>query len=99
MLPRGAEYQARDTAESQQATSRNLGGALPLEAIRAAWPDYEYRIKLDQGTLDLMLVREGQWLEAKGSMKEGEPSAALYRNWLAPEPLRSLDPARVTLMP
>ncbi len=41
-------------------------------AIRAAWPDYEYRIELDQGTLDLMVL-EGQWLKAKGLVKKASP--------------------------
>jgi NitT/TauT family transport system substrate-binding protein len=98
VLLKGEGHVARNAAESQEATSRYVGGAVPLEAIRASWPDYEYRIKLDQGTLDLM-VREGQWLKGKGLVKEGEPTAALYRKWFAPEPLRALDPARVTLSP
>lgn len=97
-LLKGEEFVRRDVNESQEATSRFVGGAMPLEAIRASWPDYEYRVKLDQGTLDLM-VKEGQWLKAKGLVKEGEPTAALYRKWFAPEPLKSLDPARVTLAP
>lgn len=97
-LVKGDELVARQPAESQEATSRYVGGVVPVEAVRAAWGDYEFRVKLDQGTLDLM-VKEGRWLKAKGLVKEGDPSAALYRKWFAPEALRSLDPARVQLAP
>jgi NitT/TauT family transport system substrate-binding protein len=69
-----------------------------LQAVRAAWPEYEFRIKLDQAMLDTM-VKEGQWLRAKGLIKEGDPTPALYRKWLVDGPLKALDPSRVTLAP
>jgi ABC-type nitrate/sulfonate/bicarbonate transport system substrate-binding protein len=95
-LLKGEELVTSNPAESQEATARYVGGAIPVEAIRATWGDYEYRIKLDAGTLDLM-VKEGQWLKAKGLVKDGEPSTALYRKAFAPAPLGALAPARVTL--
>jgi NitT/TauT family transport system substrate-binding protein len=95
-LLKGEELVAKNAAESQEATARYVGGATNIDAIRAAWPDYEYRLKLDAGTLDVM-VREGQWLKAQGLVKEGDPSPALYRKVFAPEALKSLDAKRVTL--
>lgn len=95
-LIKGEEFVARNAAESQDVTARFVGGATTVDAVRAAWPEYEFRIKLDAGTLDLM-VREGKWLKAHGLVKEGEPTTALYRKAFAPEVLRSLDAKRVTL--
>lgn len=45
------------------------------------------------------MARQGQWLRTKGLVKEGEPTIALYRKWIAVEPLRALDAARVTIAP
>lgn len=95
-LLKGEELLKKNPSETQEATARFVGGAVPLDNIRAAWNEYEYRVQLDAGTLDLM-VREGKWLKAKGLVKEGDPTPALYRKWFAPGPLNSLDPARVTL--
>ena len=97
-LIKGEELIASNLPEAQQATSRFVGGAMTLDAIKAAWPDYEYRVKLDQQTLDLM-VNEGKWLRARGLLKEGDPTTALYRKWFAIDPLKSLDAARVTVKP
>jgi NitT/TauT family transport system substrate-binding protein len=97
-LLKGEALVKANATESQEATARYVGGATTLDAVRAAWPEYEYRIKLDQNMLDTM-VKEGQWLRAKGLIKEGDPTPALYRKWLAPEPLKALDPSRVTLAP
>ena len=95
-LLKGEELMTKNPTETQEATARYVTGAVSLDAIRAAWGEYEFKVKLDQATLDLM-VREGKWLKAKGLVKEGDPSTALYRKWFAPEPLQSLDPSRVTL--
>lgn len=97
-LLKGEERVHRDTAEAQATTARFVGPALPADAIKAAWGDYEFRIKLDPATLDVM-VKEGQWLKARGLVKEGEPSTALYRRWIDAAPLQALDPSRVTLAP
>ena len=72
-----AEGFMRDVNDAQESTARFVAPAMPLEAVRAAWPDYEYRVKLDQGVLDSM-VRQGKWLKAKGFVKEGEPT---FGNW------------------
>lgn len=95
-LLKGEELVAKNATESQEATARFVGGATTVEAVRAAWPEYEFRIKLDAGTLDLM-TRQGQWLKASGLVKDGEPTPALYRKAFAPEVLRSLDAKRVNL--
>ena len=52
----------------------------------------------DPQTLNLM-ARQGQWLRTKGLVKEGQPTIALYRKWIAVERLRALDVARVTIAP
>jgi len=88
----------RDVNDAQESTARFVAPAMSAEAVRAAWPEYQYRIKLDQTTLDLM-VRQGKWLKAKGFAKEGEPTPALYRRWIATEPLKAIDASRVTLAP
>lgn len=59
-------------------------------------PGFGYRIKLDAGTLDLM-VREGQWLQARGLAKGGGSAAAHYLKAFAPEALKSRDARCVTL--
>ena len=95
-LLKAEELVLRQPAESQEATARYVGNVMSAEAVRTAWGDYEFRIKLDQGTLDLM-VNEGQWLKDKGLIKEGEPTTALYRKWFTPDSLRALDASRVQL--
>ncbi len=95
-LIKGEEFIGKNASESQEVTARFVGGATTVDAVRTAWPEYEFRIKLDASTLDLM-VREGKWLKANGLVKEGEPSTALYRRAFAPEVLRSLDTKRVSL--
>jgi len=95
-LIKGEEFVAKNPAEAQEATARFVGGASTVEAVRASWPDYEYRVKLDAATLALM-VREGQWLKTYGLAKEGEPTPGLYRKAFAPDVLRSLDARRVSL--
>lgn len=95
-LLKAEDVVAKAPAEAQEATARFVGTTTTLDAVQAAWPEYEFRIKLDAGTLDLM-AREGRWLEAHGLVKEGDATAAQYRRVFAPEVLRGLDGKRVTL--
>ncbi len=96
VLLKGDELVFKDPAEAQQAVSRYVGKALTLEAIQASWGDYDQHIKLDRGTLDLM-VREGTWLRDQGFVKQGTPSVELYRKVFLPGPLKALTPASVEI--
>jgi ABC-type nitrate/sulfonate/bicarbonate transport system substrate-binding protein len=96
VLLKAEETVDRNPTEAQEATARYVGAAMTPEAVRTAWPDYEYKIKLDLGTLDTM-VKQGKWLKAKGFVKEGEPNAAMYEKVFMTGPLRSLMAERVQL--
>jgi NitT/TauT family transport system substrate-binding protein len=85
-----------DPKDSQEATVRYVKNTIPLEQIQASWPDYEFRMMLDNATFDLM-AREGQWVRDMGYVKEGDPSRALYEGFVVKGPLQSLAPDRVTL--
>lgn len=95
-LLRGEEFITSFPAQAQEATAAFVGPGTTVDAVRDSWPAYEYRIKLDTATLDLM-VRQGQWLKYNGLVRDGEPTRALYRTAFAPEALRSMDARRVTL--
>jgi NitT/TauT family transport system substrate-binding protein len=87
---------AADPAAAQQSVVRVTGGVLKLEALKASWPDYDYRTGLDGGLLSL-LVEEGQWVKERGLIKNVDPTEALFRGYIDAAPLKALAPARVTL--
>ncbi len=95
-LSKGDDMALKDAADGQQTVAAYVGRAVGLDAIRAAWPDYDFHIRLDRATLDLM-VREGSWLREQGYVKQGTPSVELYRTFFMPGPLQGLDPAAVDL--
>jgi NitT/TauT family transport system substrate-binding protein len=95
-LLKGEALVMKDPAESQEATSRYVGKAVTLEAIRELWSEYDFTIRLDRAMLD-QLVREGQWIRGRGLIKNVEPDAKLFRGYLREGALRALNPARVTL--
>lgn len=96
VLLEGERLVDADPAESQEATARYVRGAVTLEGIRSAWPEYEFRVQLDQGTLDLM-VRAATWIVEQGFVRDVEPSAALIMQRMLPGPLRNVAPDRVTI--
>jgi NitT/TauT family transport system substrate-binding protein len=96
VLLKGEALVVSDPKDSQEVTSRYVKGALPVEQVQAIWPDYSFKITLDNGTFDLM-AREGQWVRDMGYVKEGDPSRALYEGFVVKGPLQSLAPDRVTL--
>lgn len=87
---------AADPAAAQQSIVRVTGGVLKAEALKASWPDYDYRTGLDAPLLSLM-VEEGQWVKERGLIKNVEPTEALFRSYLADAPLKALAPDRIKL--
>lgn len=95
-LIKGEALVAKDAKESQETVARYVGKAMTIEAIREGWPEYEFNIKLDRATVDL-LVREGRWIRDRGLIKNVEPTDALFRSFLRDGPLRAVAPDRVRL--
>ncbi|MFK4047665.1 Hypothetical protein HVPorG_03099 (plasmid) [Roseomonas mucosa] len=87
---------ATETEAAQAAAARLAGRAQNLEAVRAAWPDYDARISLDRPLLDLM-EREGRWLAETGAARGASTEPAVFRAAIAEAPLRAVMPDRVTL--
>lgn len=87
---------AADPTAAQQSVVRVTGGILKAEAVKANWPDYDYRTGLDAPLLSLM-VEEGQWVKERGLIKNVEPTEALFRSFIAEAPLKAIAPDRVKL--
>lgn len=87
---------ATETEAAQAAVAKLAGRAQNLEAVRAAWPDYDARITLDRPLLDLM-EREGRWLAETGAARGASADPAVFRAAIAEAPLRAVSPDRVTL--
>ena len=95
-LLQGEKLVAKDPKEAQEADARYVAPAMSLDAIRASWPDYTFRIALDKPVLELM-VKEGQWLHDAGFVKDGTPSPELFSGYFLAGPLKALAPDRVTI--
>ena len=87
---------ATETEAAQAAVAKLAGRAQNLEAVRAAWPDYDARITLDRPLLDLM-EREDRWLAETGAARGASADPAVFRAAIAEAPLRAVSPDRVTL--
>ena len=87
---------AQDPAGSQDTIARVVGKVINVDAVRAAWPDYEYKVALDKDLLTLM-VREGQWIVKRGSVKNVEATEQLFRSYISDSPLKTLAADRVQL--
>ena len=85
-----------DPAAAQRSMAAAVGGAMTVEHVKAAWPDFRIGMTLDQPLLDLML-QEGKWIAARGLVKETEPSEDLFRRYLRADFLKPLAADRVTL--
>ncbi len=94
-LVRAEEIMGKDPAAAQEAVSRSVGKAVPLDLIRADWPNYTFRVALDPALVELM-TREGRWIAERGLVKNVEPTPDLFRSVLAPGPLSGVAPDRVT---
>ena len=86
---------ATETEAAQAAAARLAGRAQNLEAVRAAWPDYDARISLDRPLLDLM-EREGRWLAETGAARGASTEPAVFRAAIAEAPLLAFLPLRLT---
>jgi NitT/TauT family transport system substrate-binding protein len=95
-LLKGEALVVSNPKDSQEATVRYVRNAISLEQIQATWPDYTFKIMLDNATFDLM-AREGRWVRDMGYVKEGNPSRQLYEGFVAKGPLQAIAPDRVTM--
>jgi ABC-type nitrate/sulfonate/bicarbonate transport system substrate-binding protein len=87
---------AQDAAGTQDTIARVVGKVISVDAVRAAWPDYEYKVALDRDLLTLM-VREGQWIVKRGSVKNVEATEQLFRSYINDTLLKTLAADRVQL--
>ena len=85
-----------DPAGAQQIVARVAGGATSLQAIQAAWPEYQFKLTLDADLLDLM-TREGAWIKERGIIKNVEPTEALFKSHVSADALRAANAKAVTL--
>lgn len=95
-LYKGEAVVTSNPAEAHAAVSRVVKGTLKPENVAAASGDYSFRMKLDTALVDLMLA-EGIWINARGSIKGDKPDMNLMRSAIAPQFLAAIDASRVTL--
>ncbi|CAO3431425.1 ABC transporter substrate-binding protein [Azospirillum endophyticum] len=95
-LLKGEAVVEADPAAAQEAVGRIAGRVLSPEAIAAGWPEYRFRIALEDDLLDL-LTSEGGWIRQRGMIKTTEPTRELFRGAIAAEPLRAVAADRVSL--
>lgn len=86
----------QDPAAAQQDTAKFVGGVLTLEAIRAAWPEYTFRIELTDSLKDQM-AEQGQWLVQSGYAKGYADNTGQYQQWLDSAPLQAVRADRLRL--
>jgi ABC-type nitrate/sulfonate/bicarbonate transport system substrate-binding protein len=86
----------QDPASAQDTIARVVGKVISVDAVRAAWPDYEYKVALDRDLLALM-VREGQWIVKRGSVKNVEATEPLFRGYINESLLKAAAGDRVQL--
>lgn len=68
---------------------------MPLDDLKATWPEYHYQVALDPQVLDVLNAHAG-WRLASGN----HPPGAKMPDWrtvIFPEPLKSVAPDKVTL--
>ncbi|NKB19319.1 MAG: hypothetical protein GKS01_02135 [Alphaproteobacteria bacterium] len=95
-LMEGEKLVKSDPADSQAAVDRVAKGKYKKAYIKSAWSSYRHRMVLDNDLLELM-VREGKWIAARGSIKGVKSTKALYRPFLRGEFLKELGADRVDL--
>ena len=96
VLVKADQQVAADPSNAQAALARAMHGLLDLEAIKAVQPEYEYRVTLDTGLLDLM-VEEGAWIVKRGLVKVETADAKTFRAYLDEAPLKTVAADRVRL--
>lgn len=93
-LLKGEAMALKNPRATQEAIGRVVGKVLSPDAIRADWPNYQFRMLLDRELLNWM-VREGQWIRDRGFVKNVEPSEQLFRSYIRDSALKSLTSDRV----
>ena len=83
-------------ADAWESVSRVLGGAFKPDEIAAVAGDYAPDVNLSPGLIDLM-VGEGVWIHARGSIKGDVPTAESIGAYVDGSFLSSVDSSRVTL--
>jgi ABC-type nitrate/sulfonate/bicarbonate transport system substrate-binding protein len=92
-LARAIDYMHENPDDSIGIVSRHIG--MDANLLKAIWPDYTFRLSLEQSFLDL-LKEEAQWSKANGI---APPAAEIpnYRLFVLPEPLRAVKPEAVSI--
>ena len=83
-------------AIAQETVVSGLQGVASLADVKAAWPQFDYDVRLDQSLVDLMTT-EGTWVVATGMIKNVTPDSALFRNYVNAAPLKALAAGHVTV--
>lgn len=95
-LYKGEKVVSSDPSEAHAAVSRVISGTLKPDQVAAASKNYSFRMGLDNDLVNLM-VQEGEWIHARGSIKGDKPTAELMRGFVAGEFLAKIDASRVNL--
>lgn len=92
-LLKAIDYMHANPDESIGIVSRHIG--MDSDLLKAIWPDYTFRLSLDQSFLDL-LNEEAKWSKATGIAPPGA-EIPNYRLFVLPEPLKAIKPDAVTI--
>ncbi|PHR91155.1 MAG: hypothetical protein COA78_34225 [Blastopirellula sp.] len=95
-LYNGEKVVTSDPTESHAAVSRVISGTLKPDEVAAASKNYSFRMGLDNDLVKLM-VQEGEWIHARGSIKGDKPTVVLMRGFVAGQFLSGIDASRVNL--
>jgi len=92
----GEQVVKSDPAASHQSVSNVLGGTLKPEDVASASENYAFNMQINQEMLELM-VNEGEWINARGSIKGDPPTIDSIRPYIDGSFLASIDESRVSL--
>lgn len=79
-LARASMLITDNPSAAQEAVANQLGQNTNLDVIRSVWDEYDFKLQLDDGLVDIMTA-EGQWVVGKGVV-DGKPSPALFKPYL-----------------
>ena len=91
----GEKIVKSDPAASHQSVSNVLGGTLKPGDVALASANYAFNMQINQELLNLM-VDEGIWINARGSIKGDPPTIDTIRPYIDGSFLGSIDASRVT---
>lgn len=92
----GEQVVKSDPAASHQSVSNVLDGTLKPEDVASASENYAFNMQINQEMLELM-VNEGEWINARGSIKGDPPTIDSIRPYIDGSFLASIDESRVSL--